>query len=173
MPLCLSASSRSFYASSSVDRSRCRFCGLDSESRTIFAKFMFNTMNDTGPRRAAPRAESSASMVHHFKSVINNSRHACAAPCKLGEVIIILMEKLRKQYFFTCDLVGVGVALTFRKKVESIRQFFFGQSCDGGTGGYRGCGQQQRRTWDHNQVHRRKIKLYRILNSFVIISAYS
>ena len=127
-------------------------------------------------RASMGRAESRVERQHGPSLQIRYEQFtdsACAAPCKLGEVIIILMEKLRKKYFLpelTCNLVGVGVALTFRKNVESIRKFFFGQSCDGGTGG---CGQQQRRTWDHNQVHRRKIKLYRILNSFVIISAYS
>ena len=127
-------------------------------------------------RASKGRAESRVERQHgpslqirYYKQFTDS---ACAAPCKLGEVIIILMEKLRKQYFFTCNLVRVGVALTFRKKVESIRQFFFGQSCDGGTGGYRGCGQQQRRITIRS-VHRRKIKLYRILNSVVIISAYS
>ena len=134
MPLCLSASSRSFYASSTVDRSRCRFCGLDKRVKDDFCQIY--VQHNERYRASKGRAESRVEHQHgpslqirYYKQFMDS---ACAAPCKLGEVIIILMEKLRKQYFLTCNLVGVGVALTFRKKVGSIRQFFFGQSCDGG-----------------------------------------
>jgi hypothetical protein len=87
---------------------------------------------------------------------------------------LIILTEITAKAIFLYYLVGVTVAYTFRKKAESRHFFlFFGQICGGGISP-RAAAAADTGSHSDNQVHRRKIKLNTIiLNSFIIISAYS
>ena len=84
-----------------------RFCGLQrvkDDLRQIYVQH--NERYRASKGRAESRVERQHGPSLQIRYYKQFTYSACSAPCKLGEVIIILMEKLRKQYFFTCNLVG-------------------------------------------------------------------